>query len=46
MTTEKLAKIRACCDLLPEPGPDVVRELLDEIERLRKLLNQDLDVRE
>jgi hypothetical protein len=28
-----------CSDLLPEPGPRVVKELIDEIRRLRKSLN-------
>ena len=39
MTPERLTKIRKCCDLLPEPGPEVVRELLDEIGRLQTLLD-------
>ena len=34
-TEEKIAKMRACLDLLPEPGGEVVEECLDEIERLR-----------
>jgi len=29
------AKIRTCSHLLPDPGGEVVRELLDEVERLR-----------
>ena len=31
-------KMRACAPLLPEPGNEVVLELLDEIERLRAVL--------
>lgn len=34
-TPEKIAKMRACLSLLPEPGNEVVGECLDEIERLR-----------
>jgi hypothetical protein len=33
MTQEELNKIRACKALLPEPGPEVVDQLLDEIQR-------------
>ena len=33
MDTEKM---RACSPLLPAPGGEVVRECLDEIERLRQ----------
>lgn len=33
--TEKLAKMRHAAPLLPEPGDEVVIELLDEIDRLR-----------
>ena len=29
------ARIRACAPLLPDPGPEVVRDLCDEIDRLR-----------
>ena len=32
-----IGKIRKCSHLLPDPGGEVVRELLDEIERLRAL---------
>ena len=31
-------KMRACSPLLPDPGGEVVRECLDEIERLREAL--------
>ena len=31
-------KMRACSALLPDPGGEVVRECLDEIERLRTAL--------
>lgn len=31
-------KMRACSVLLPDPGGEVVRECLDEIERLRGVL--------
>ncbi len=37
MTTEKLNKIDACRHLLPEPGAEVVGELIAEIRRLRAL---------
>ena len=30
-------KMRACSPLLPDPGGEVVRECLDEIERLRNV---------
>ncbi len=32
-------KMRACSSLLPDPGGEVVRECLDEIERLREKVN-------
>ena len=31
MTNEELNRIRACKALLPEPGPEVVDQLLEEI---------------
>lgn len=31
-------KIRKCSYLLPDPGGEVVRELLDEIERLQQII--------
>jgi hypothetical protein len=37
ITNERLKKIRICSHLLPDPGGEVVRELLDEIERLKEL---------
>jgi hypothetical protein len=36
---DKINRMRKCCALLPEPGEEVVRECLDEIERLRKDLS-------
>lgn len=40
MTTEfDTMKMRACTYLLPDPGGEVVRSCLDEIERLRELLD-------
>jgi hypothetical protein len=33
MTNEELNRIRAAKALLPEPGPEVVDQLLDEIQR-------------
>ena len=33
--TEKLQRMRGAAPLLPEPGGEVVVELLDEIDRLR-----------
>ncbi len=35
MQQEKITKMRTCSHLLPDPGGEVVRECLDEIERLR-----------
>ncbi len=32
---ERLKRMRACICLLPEPGYEVARDLIDEIERLR-----------
>ena len=32
---ERLKKMKACICLLPDPGYEVARELIDEIERLR-----------
>ena len=34
-TPEKIAEMRACLHLLPEPGGEVVGECLDEIERYK-----------
>jgi hypothetical protein len=36
MTDEKLAKMDACKALLPEPGPEVVGELIGELKQLRQ----------
>jgi hypothetical protein len=38
MQQEQIAKMRTCSHLLPDPGGEVVRECLDEIERLRSFL--------
>jgi hypothetical protein len=38
MTDEELKKIRACKALLPEPGPEVVGKLLDEVDRQRNVI--------
>lgn len=35
-----LKKMRTCIYLLPDPGSEVVRELIDEVERLR----QDMEI--
>ena len=35
MSDEKLKKMRVCVHLLPPPGGEVVKELLDEIDRLQ-----------
>ena len=35
MTPEKIRLMRGASYLLPDPGGEVVRELLDEIERLQ-----------
>lgn len=35
-----IKKMRACSPLLPDPGGEVVRECLDEIERLRTVAEQ------
>ena len=35
---ERLKKMRACICLLPDPGYEVARELIDEIDRLREAL--------
>jgi hypothetical protein len=40
---DMINKMRKCSYLLPDPGGEVVRECLDEIERLRKAL---LDITE
>ena len=34
-TPEKIVTMRACLNLLPEPGGEVVGKCLDEIDRLR-----------
>ena len=38
-TDEKIKKMRACLDLLPPPGGEVVGECLDEIEKLQDELS-------
>lgn len=38
MDADKIKGMRACSPLLPEPGGEVVCELLDEIERLEARL--------
>lgn len=38
MQQEQINKMRACSHLLPDPGGEVVRECLDEVERLRNAL--------
>ena len=38
ITAEKLNKMRTASYLLPDPGGEVARELIDEIESLRKKL--------
>ena len=38
ITVEKLNKMRTASYLLPDPGGEVARELIDEIESLRKKL--------
>ena len=40
MTDDKLKKMRMCSLLLPDPGGEVVRELLDEVERLQEVVQQ------
>lgn len=37
MQQEQITKMRTCSHLLPDPGGEVVRECLDEIELLRKI---------
>ena len=36
VTEDRLKRIRACICLLPDPGYEVARELLEEIARLRE----------
>ncbi len=43
MTDNDLDRMRKCSYLLPDPGGEVVRELLDEIDILRKEALQDGD---
>lgn len=38
MNTEKMQKMKACSHLLPDPGGEVVRECLGEIETRDRLL--------
>ena len=46
MTPEKIKLMRGASYLLPDPGGEVVRELLDEIERLQaELANTGRQVR-
>jgi hypothetical protein len=41
-TKEELAKIERCAPLLPEPAPQVVKELLEEIAETRMMLEHTL----
>ena len=41
---EKINKMKTCSYLLPEPAGEVVRECLDEIERLRAILDDCRDM--
>ena len=38
MTQDKLDKMKACKHFLPDPAPEVVGELIEEIEHLRNAL--------
>jgi hypothetical protein len=40
MKQEQIDKMRRASHLLPPPGGEVVRQLLDEIERLRERLRE------
>jgi hypothetical protein len=40
ISPEELKRMRACSPLLPPPGDDVVVKLLDEIERLNKIVDE------
>ena len=40
---ERLAKMKAYVNLLPDPGPEVAIELIDEIYRLRLVLEEIID---
>lgn len=45
MTTEKLEKMKACCVFLEDPAPEVVRELINELQESQnayKLLQAEL----
>lgn len=43
ITPEQLAKMKACAPLLPEPGSEVAIELINEIYRLRLVLEEIVD---
>jgi hypothetical protein len=38
ISKKQLHSMRICARLLPDPAPEVVLELIEEIERLRELL--------
>jgi hypothetical protein len=40
MTDEELRKIKACKSLLPDPGPEVVGQLIDELDGLREVVTK------
>lgn len=40
MTKEKLNKMWNCSPLLPDPGGEVVRELITEVRRLQEAANE------
>lgn len=37
---DTVRKMRVCSDLLDPPAPEVVKQLCDEVERLRKALTE------
>lgn len=41
---DKLNKMDKCKTLLPDPAPEVVGELIDEVRRLRKAMNAAIEV--
>lgn len=39
MNNSEISKIKSCSYLLPDPGGEVVREVIEELDRTRAILN-------
>jgi len=46
LTNEKLEKMDKCRHLLPDPGAEVVGELIEEIQRVKSAISRALKIAE